>query len=89
MKDNTDFQNKGSVRIYVIFFLCSKKLTVLRSTDGLVRAYSSDRRGREDMTHPEVVLEKNLIKGNQRCMAESPGEVGAHSAPGGGDWRRK
>lgn len=58
---------------------------MLRFIDRLVRGYVSDGRGREDMTHPEVVLEKNLIKGNQQHMAQYPREVGTHSAPGWGD----
>lgn len=55
---------------------------MLRFIDRLVRGYVSDGRGREDMTHPEVVLEKKLIKGNQQNMAQYPREVGTHSAPG-------
>ena len=55
---------------------------MLRFIDRLVRGYVSDGRGREDMTHPEVVLEKKLIKGNQQHMAQYPREVGTHSAPG-------
>lgn len=33
------------------------------------------------MTHPEVVIEKNLIKGNQQGMVEQPRELGALQTP--------